>query len=188
MSKKILIEKFKSELIKVNGDCFVFKNLSEALKELKSIIAKEKIKNIAISTKTDIAKSIFDELKKDSSVTIESVEELNKTNSILKDNLKNIDLGISCADFLVAETGSVILKSSTDEPRLLSLLPESHIVISTSEQIIERLEDAVDFLSIENWVTVITGPSRTADIEKVLVTGVHGPKKLYVFINDIEIS
>ncbi|MBI4585943.1 MAG: lactate utilization protein [Planctomycetes bacterium] len=94
-------------------------------------------------------------------------------------------IGISAADFLVARTGSIVLRSSTAGGRRLSVLPPFHIVIAESRQVVASLDEAL--LGIENdgswsYGAVITGPSRTSDIEKVLVLGAHGPKRLAVIL------
>lgn len=184
MSKDNLIERFNKEIIKVNGECFVFKNIDDSITQIQSFIKKEKIKKILINDKNEISRSIYVNLKRTTDLIIQAVSEINIKNKDIKEELKDVDLGISYANFLIADTGSVVLTSSEDEPRLLSLLPEFNIVLSTSNEIIEKLEDAIDLIKTEKCVTVITGPSRTADIEKVLITGVHGPKKLIVFIFD----
>ncbi len=93
--------------------------------------------------------------------------------------------GISAADFLVARTGSIVLRSSTAGGRRLSVLPPFHIVLAESRQVVASLEEAL--LGIEgegswSYGAIITGPSRTSDIEKVLVLGAHGPRRLAVIL------
>ncbi len=87
------------------------------------------------------------------------------------------DVGITLADFAVAETGSVVLSAGTGRARLASLTPPTHVVLV--KEIVATLEEAFDRLTDRTSV-VITGTSRTADIEGVLVRGVHGPKELIV--------
>jgi L-lactate utilization protein LutC len=95
------------------------------------------------------------------------------------------DVGVSGADSLLAETGAVALVSRTNQPRAVSLLPPVHIVVATREQILPDLFD----LFADRWaeglpacLSLITGPSKTGDIELKLVTGVHGPGEVHVVL------
>jgi L-lactate dehydrogenase complex protein LldG len=96
------------------------------------------------------------------------------------------DCGITTADYLIARSGSIILTSLSAGGRRLSVLPPVHIVIAEERQIVPSLEEAFNLLkgkSVEwSYAVVITGPSRTSDIEKQLVLGAHGPKRLVVII------
>ena len=93
------------------------------------------------------------------------------------------DLGISCPAHLLAETGSVAMFTS-DEPRCVSLLPPVNIVLARSSQIVPDLFDLFKGREdkMPSCLTLITGPSKTGDIELKLVTGVHGPGELHVII------
>jgi L-lactate utilization protein LutC len=100
------------------------------------------------------------------------------------------DLGITGADFLVAETGSIIVLTRPEEPRSLSLLPPVHIVVATPASIVPDLFDVFAAVGAEpnqiptlpSCISVITGPSKTGDIELKLVTGVHGPGEVHVVL------
>ncbi|UCG12169.1 MAG: LUD domain-containing protein [Deltaproteobacteria bacterium] len=100
---------------------------------------------------------------------------------------KGIDEAIVQADYGIAETGTVVIDSTDEKLRLATCLAEKLIVLVEASRVKERLEDVVDFLeersSGENaYVAFITGASRTADIERVLTIGVHGPKEMEVII------
>lgn len=97
-------------------------------------------------------------------------------------------VGIGGCDFLIARLGSVIVSSWSSPGRQIHSYPEIHIVVAKASQVVNdtgialkelRKKYSVDFPS---QVTIITGPSRTADIEKTLVMGAHGPKELIVFL------
>jgi L-lactate dehydrogenase complex protein LldG len=93
------------------------------------------------------------------------------------------DIGITGVAYLIAETGSVIVTTSPETPRSHSLLPPVHIAIATRAQILADLFDLFNALpSPPACLTVITGPSKTGDIELRLVTGVHGPGEVHVII------
>jgi L-lactate dehydrogenase complex protein LldG len=97
-------------------------------------------------------------------------------------------VGISAVDFLVARTGSIVLSTATAGGRRLSVLPPFHIAIATTGQLVVSLDDALRAFhergesSRSSYATIITGPSRTSDIEKILVLGAHGPKRLAVMV------
>jgi L-lactate utilization protein LutC len=96
------------------------------------------------------------------------------------------DVGISTAQAAIAETGTLILDSSCERHRLVSLVPPVHIAIVNASAIVETLGEALTLLQqkeISPAITFITGPSRTADIELTLAIGVHGPQQLYVIVD-----
>ena len=96
------------------------------------------------------------------------------------------DVGITTAQAAIAETGTLVLDSTQERHRLVSLVPPVHIAIIEASKIYETLGEALAFIrknEISPAVTFITGPSRTADIELTLTVGVHGPQELYVIIN-----
>jgi len=105
-------------------------------------------------------------------------------------DLANTDIGITGADFAIAETGSLVLLSGPEQPRLTSLLPPVHISILERENIVANIHVLFERLgkSYENYdklcscISFITGPSRTADIELNLTLGVHGPGRAIVII------
>ena len=97
------------------------------------------------------------------------------------------ELGLSGVDYLVAETGSIVLASRPEQPRSISLLPPIHIAIAERRQILPDLFDlfAAAGASAEDLpacLAILTGPSKTGDIELRLVTGVHGPGELHVVL------
>jgi L-lactate dehydrogenase complex protein LldG len=95
------------------------------------------------------------------------------------------DVGISGVDHLIAETGSVVMESRPDQPRGLTLLPPLHIAIADRSQLVPDLFDLyarLDPQSLPACIALITGPSKTGDIELKLVTGVHGPGAVHVVL------
>ncbi len=100
----------------------------------------------------------------------------------------NADVGITACEALVARNGSIMVSNGTEAGRRLSIYPHVHIVIAHTSQLVLDLKDAFKILkskygeNLPSMISNITGPSRTADIEKTLVLGAHGPKELYVFL------
>jgi len=92
------------------------------------------------------------------------------------------DLGITEADYLLPETGTLVLRSSAEKPRAVSLLPRVHLAIVRSEMLRADLHQVFAEAMDHHYLVFITGPSRTADIELTVTLGVHGPKDLYVWI------
>ena len=100
------------------------------------------------------------------------------------------DIGITGANYAIAETGSVVVLPRQGVSRLVSLMPQIHLAIVKSKQILENLEDLfllrrIAFMKEENWgnyMNFITGPSRTGDIEQTIIVGVHGPKEVHLLI------
>ncbi|HLJ95559.1 MAG TPA: lactate utilization protein, partial [Gemmataceae bacterium] len=107
-----------------------------------------------------------------------------------RDPLFASDLGISVPDFLIAETGTIVLRARPDEPRSVSLLPPVHVVVAERAHLVPDLFDLFENQApsgiprLPSCLTLITGPSKTGDIELRLVTGVHGPGDVHVFLID----
>lgn len=91
---------------------------------------------------------------------------------------------------LISETGSILYASSSPKNHRLISRPHLHIVVGFTSQIMTTTEKALQMMKTQNkgrlpaFTTLITGPSRTADIEKTLIYGAHGPKELYLFLID----
>ncbi len=100
--------------------------------------------------------------------------------------LESCDVGITECDALVAQTGSVLVTSRSAGGRALSVLPPHHVVLARREQLLSDLPEAFAFLKqryaldYPSFISFITGPSRTGDIERILVLGAHGPRKLTI--------
>jgi len=101
-------------------------------------------------------------------------------------DLAECDAGISECDALVAQTGTVVLSSRRAGGRALSILPPHHVVLARRDQLVPDLPEAFELLKAEygndypSMISFITGPSRTGDIERSLVIGAQGPRKLTV--------
>ena len=92
------------------------------------------------------------------------------------------DLGITEADYLLPETGTLVLRSSVDKPRGVSLLPRVHLAIVRPEMLRADMHQVFAEAKDSRYLVFITGPSRTADIELTVTLGVHGPRNLYVWM------
>jgi L-lactate utilization protein LutC len=104
----------------------------------------------------------------------------------LRECCSTVDIGITSADYALADTGTLVMLSSPREARLISLLPPAHIAVVPSERILSGLDELFTILpnpaEQTSSMVLITGPSRTADIEQILVRGVHGPGEITVVV------
>lgn len=98
---------------------------------------------------------------------------------LLESPIWEAKVGVTLAELAVAHSGSVLLSQAPGRMRMASLAPEIHVVLVPEDRIVWSLEEALQGLSDRTSV-LITGSSRTADIESVLVRGVHGPKEVWV--------
>jgi L-lactate utilization protein LutC len=120
-------------------------------------------------------------------IATDGSELVSKTVGEANAGVRDCDLGVTACDCLVAQTGSIIVSTLSAGGRALSVLPPTHLVIARREQLVPDLVAAMALLRKRHdrhWpsaLSVITGPSRTADIEKILVMGAHGPKRLAVY-------
>ena len=101
-----------------------------------------------------------------------------------RDDLFACDVGVTTAQWGIAETGTLVLESARERSRLLSLVPPIHVALLSTRCICESLGNALDRVrqAASHAITFITGPSRTSDIELTLVVGVHGPQTVHVLL------
>jgi L-lactate dehydrogenase complex protein LldG len=156
------VDVFKQNVEAVDGHCVVVRTEEELTRILKSFGGRIAISDAPVLNRLRIAPST--------------------------DNIFDIDVGITTAQAAIAETGTLVLDSSRERNRLVSLVPPVHIAIVDAASIFQTLGEALAFIhhdgNISPAVTFITGPSRTADIELTLTIGVHGPQELYVIVNE----
>ncbi len=99
-----------------------------------------------------------------------------------KNEMAKCDLGITEADFILPETGTIALLSSIEKPRAVSLLPRVHLAVVTAAALRADMHQVFAEAKGSHYLVFITGPSRTADIELTVTLGVHGPRNLYVWM------
>jgi L-lactate dehydrogenase complex protein LldG len=103
-----------------------------------------------------------------------------------KHKLEQCPVGLTECDALIAQTGSVLVTSRSAGGRALSVLPPHHVVLARRDQLVAGLPEAFALLKSKyssaypSMISFVTGPSRTGDIERILVLGAHGPKKLTI--------
>jgi L-lactate dehydrogenase complex protein LldF len=166
-------------------------------------LAKEKPSHITApalhKTKQEVAELLSQKLKRP--VSPDSKEIAKIAREELKKYFIQADIGISGANLAVAESGTLVIISNEGNARLVTSLPPVHIALVTTEKFVETLEQAASIIKaltiassghkLTSYVSFITGPSRTTDIEKEQVVGVHGPQEVHIIILDnkrLEIS
>ena len=102
------------------------------------------------------------------------------------------DIGLTSCNYVIAETGTLVLTGDERQGRLTSLVPITHVALITAEQLVPQLSDAIKLLRLQRLdsadgllpsnISLHTGPSKTADIEQTLTKGVHGPKAVHVIL------
>ena len=164
----------------------------EALGYLSSVITQLGVERAVISTE-----DVFQELAVDSALlragietTIVARDEI-RYGATLRQKMIDADIGITGADYAVAETGSVVVLPRAGLSRLVSLAPPVHLALVRPQDVVDTLDDLfllrrLDYYrnggDMGSYLNFITGPSRTADIEQTLVVGVHGPKEVHMII------
>lgn len=105
-------------------------------------------------------------------------------------DFEQAEVGITTCEALIARNGSMLISNANAAGRRLSIYPHIHIVIAYTSQLLPDIKEGMELMkkkyreNLPSLISVITGPSRTADIEKTLVLGAHGPRELYVFLLD----
>ena len=152
---------------------------------LLAVLEQKKISKILYGAKTSLSHDLV-KLKQESHDVVPELIDYKDPIEKSKDLLFEIDASITTTRGGIADTGSLILWPTPDEPRLMSLVPPIHIAVLDSSQIYSTFREA---MISENWVSemptnalLISGPSKTADIEQTLVYGIHGCKELVVLV------
>lgn len=161
---------FAQEFTKAGGVFIYCENESEAISTLSALSTECEWQNVYC------ADPEFQYLLTNATVPFDSDEE----------SIRKISVGVTGCEFLIARLGSIMVSSKTS--RRLNVYPEIHVVIAYASQLVDDLKNAFEAVRIKysgkfpSLLSVITGPSRTADIEKTLVMGAHGPKQLFVIL------
>jgi len=173
-SQNSLIEMFTQNLEMVGGHVTPVKDESEAANCVVSVIKGIGANKIAVSG-SDLVGRIVGKIEDKDFIENADVE-----------TLFDCHLGITSAQWAIAETGTLVLESETENHRLTSLVPAVHLCIFRASQIRQTLGEILELTgkNMSRTITFITGASRTSDIELTLAIGVHGPGELHVIVID----
>jgi L-lactate dehydrogenase complex protein LldG len=167
-----LAQEFKNNLELIGGEVVLCQTKADVAAEILRI-CKAKNQSKLFCTDLNLLNLI------DGQIQIDSQE----------NDFPELNIGLTRCEFLVAHLGSVLISSAQISGRRLNVFPETHIVVAHQSQLTDYLEQALEKLQdkyknkLPSLISNITGPSRTADIEKTLVMGMHGPKSLIVLIS-----
>lgn len=172
-----MLELFKEKAEALMAEVHFLPTRTEALEFIKALIREQ--------TKPDKAQSVLwhDESFLDAETKERLLAEFPQVSfDITPDAARSALIGINEADGAIAESGSLIEISDDIRKRLVSTLPEIHVAILYKDRILPDLKTAIKSLdlSAHPYAAFISGPSRTADIERVLTIGVHGPQRLLI--------
>ena len=165
---------FAQQLTKLNGKFVYCENEQELCDNLSDLISENKWEKVF-----SFEKNIKEILKK-----------ANISFSENEKDISQVNVGISFCESLSARTGSVLVSSKQTSGRRLPAFANYHIVIAYSSQLVYTIKESLNEIkkkygnNFPSMIVNIAGPSRTADIEKTLVQGAHGPKEIYVFLVD----
>jgi L-lactate utilization protein LutC len=184
------VQRFCTELAAAGGKGYVAADADAVMQTIGQIIRSISAKRVLLSRG-----GLVDQLNLKSKLT-----ELDVQVTTLDDVKENqqaaffaADVGITNVHRLIAETGTVVMATRPNEPRSVSLLPPVHIALAERSQLLPDLFDLFDLFSPlpgpgksapPSCLSLITGPSKTGDIELRLVTGVHGPGEVHVIVCD----
>jgi len=167
-----LLETFKDELTKIKGTAIEFSGEEELVLLVQKIVKQRAWKYLFTRD-----------------AHLHNILQTHLSLSSADDDFVNMEAGITSCEYLISRTGSVVVSSAHQSGRLMNIFPPVHLVVAKASQLVPFLEEAIEGLKeryqniMPSQMTVITGASRTADIEKTLVMGAHGPKELIVLID-----
>ena len=181
----LLLDMFMNEITKVSGKAIILKSEDEIKDYVIRLVEEHSAKSLAIWGSDFLKQINLREFLENKGLKFAP------PNS--KEEMAEADIGITEADFGIADTGTLVLIANEKQPRSVSLIPPIHVAILQSDVILEKMEDVFAILKnsldetgsiakLTSCITFITGPSRTGDIELNIILGVHGPKELFVLI------
>lgn len=191
-TRSTLLDKF-AEVAQVRGwNVHRTSNPESAMAHIQSLADSLEVKNAVRSDQEVFGQVLVDAPLEARGINMTTVlHGPDKSRESLRSSIIAADIGLTGADYAVAETGSVIVLPRKGLSRLVSLVPPVHLAIVRPEDLIESLDDLFVLRRLayqENggdmgsYLNFITGPSRTADIEQTLVVGVHGPKEVHLVL------
>ena len=193
-SRDGVVEKFRKEFELVSGEFHFCDSSTAVIQSLTQLIQSSISSRVAVSghpicRRLSIAGSLQAQLPT-VNLLLEDVESENVFDRTrLRNSMAQVQLSITGAEYLIAESGTIVSVAGPQASRQISLLPSIHVTLATPQQIFPNMAEL--FVEIQRThgtklpgsaLTFITGPSRTADIDKVLIKGVHGPMRLVLIM------
>ncbi|HBV99204.1 MAG: hypothetical protein JL50_06910 [Peptococcaceae bacterium BICA1-7] len=171
-----LFEEFRRSAEAISARVYRAGNYSEAAGIIVGLIREHSAKKV-VATSTPLVESLY-------------LDDITREAPVCRDNLRlhaaGADIGVSEADFAIAETGTLVCEATDINARLVSTLPPVHVALVYEDRLVASLEEAIGLYAggdrghLPGYLSFISGPSRTADIERILTIGVHGPSELHI--------
>ncbi len=185
-----LVAEFSRRLTAVGGHVYPVNDGAAARRQLRDIVTGLRVKGITLRTAVITNHPLVQELELDTLLPRLNVETFPIPHSPFP--IQDADLGLTGVEYAVASSGTIVMAASPQHPRSASLLPPVHIAVIGQDQLLPDLAALSDKLHQDfperpsSGLALITGPSRTADIEQTLSIGVHGPGELHVLVLTID--
>ncbi len=184
-----LISRFARELERLSGHAIIADSEAEASRSLAAVCRSANVRSAAAGRGITIdLDSLLNRLAQ-AGIAIETLRAEgvgDGERAAVRDRIARCDLGLAEADYGIASTGTLAVAADATRPGSLTLLPPISVVILRADRIVADLAALFDKIGpagvAERRLTLISGPSRTADIEKRIVMGVHGPRELHVIV------
>ncbi len=180
-----MVTKFADTLRSAHGEVYCEASLPDAIERLGNLLAHHAVRQVVANEEPPLEDldlpAVFPKITWHTPPTGGS---LNKERPAWRQACSQADAGITGAELLLAETGTLVLTSGRGKSRLVSLLPPLHIALVSTSRLAPDIFTWADGLQ-SPWpanTILISGPSKTGDIEQTLSVGVHGPKKLAVIL------
>jgi L-lactate dehydrogenase complex protein LldG len=170
-NKEPLLQEFTDKLQTLMGNCIVCSDLQVAMEKMEQLIAQKNLNKVYCRDEK-----------------IRTLLKSNKFNHTFYNDLPSCDVSITDCEALVARTATIVMTSAQQSGRTTSVYAPIHFCIAYKHQLVYDIHDALTLIEQKykthtpSLITFATGPSRTADIEKTLVVGIHGPKEVYCFV------
>lgn len=184
-----LVAEFGRRLTAVGGHVYLVNDGAAARRQLGAIVTSLRVKGVALRQAVITAHPILGDLELDTLLPSRNIQTFRIPHSSFP--IQDADLGLTGVEYAIASSGTIVMAASPQHPRSASLLPPVHIAVVRQDQLLPDLAALADKLHQDfperpsSGLALITGPSRTADIEQTLSIGVHGPGELHVLlIND----
>lgn len=164
---------FKNELEAINGQCVLCEDENDLYTKIKDFVSENTFSYLFCRDK-DLTNNL---------------QQYNISYSDKAEDFETMQAGITTCEALIARTGSIVVSAASPSGRQMHAFPPVHIVVAKASQMVNYPEEALTIIQqkygdkLPSAITTITGPSRTADIEKTLVLGAHGPKEIVVFLS-----
>ena len=182
-----LVSQFADELERVNGHFMGAMTSDEACQKILTLIREMRPRSVAVGEAVTLNLApILKGLPRSGVELVRCGRSSDDERRALLERLARCDLAVVEAHYAIAATGTLVVVATPERPASLTLLPPTNVLLVDAARVLPDMAEVVKALGpgtiMEHRVAFITGPSRTADIEKMIVLGVHGPKDLYAAV------